>query len=1400
MIRTIIRLVPLISFLALACADKQLPPPKLVPPLGSRVELAAGEVWLTVDSDRQRLISGAMLPQIAKISLEDGARALIRLGNGTGAFLRGGSEVAINDNFLDLKKGEMWIDVPIDERELGKFAAGAVIVSASGAGFDIAMEGEEVIVYVARGLAVVESPGGRAEVQSGEKARVAGSETAPEVKPVGFWEDWTGGMADRELQVGAGGKGTGRIYGIDRLRPGSPPSELHIQAQEVRTIIRDGIAHTTVDQRFFNPAGVDVEGWYWFTVPEGASVERFALEVNGILVEGEMVERGQAARAYEEAVQRAIDPALLEWVSGRTFRARIFPIPATGERRVVLSYTQFLPLSDGAYHYVYPMGGQGEQRIQEFSLQVMLGDEGKDYEIATLQDARVEEDSSMVSMRRSGFIPRSDFLLELRPTEKVDSLRAARFSTGRNEADYVMLRYSPEVDWDAVKNVPGDVVVVMDTSAGGGDTERQIRTDAVEAILRALSNTDRFAIVTTDLSPKVVFPDEGLATADDESVSRAMEKLSEISSAGATDLGEMFQVAFKLVHEAEQPAVVYVGDGRPTVGETSSYELAERLRRSLGDTRSRLFTIAVGADANHSLLQRLSRMGGGRSFRVDTPEQTVQEALRFSGMVKTPTITNLEIDAGAGLDQEFSTVSKKVSEGEEVVLLARSHHKLPEKITVKGRLQGKSFERAYKTDVKTGRDFGFVPSLWARMYLERLMGEGLSENRGTIISLGLGYALMTPFTSFLVLENDEAYMMQGIPRRPRHHSWIGFEGRQNHPGVSTKSNGVEVLSDREMEDDRVMEESADYNDEPGYHREKRASRAESAPSEVLMPQPVLAPPAAPKRSVSQGVPGGVSGGALGGAYGYGKSSSGDGGGMAKKAQESVTTYWDGDATGGLGGLAASEMGQGGGGSGYGRASGTTAGLRGNKGSRSKDRKQQQKKEKAETVESMLERAVRPGPAAQKSSRPLFTRGACSDASRRPLSQRRLLWRHSLSRAEGSQALAQVFWDAGSKCELPRWKERKELLAMIESHARTASDVYSLLAQFYSNPKILKFLRSRIIKRTLDPTLVTHLYEPTGIDWHLVRRGLAAVKTPEERLEKLREVLENSPEDPAGRALLIETLLDLDKVDEAIAVATRLRRDELAGPMVLQVLCDLQSEVGLQEEARRTCSELVEFNETDPNARERLGDLFLRHGWYGAAYRQYKTLVIMKEDDPAAWLRLAASAAGMGKVDEALRIERKVASGDGETGPMDPRRFARLHSAVRLAQMIISAKSDEEKDHLKALERSLKRTQNFTEASTFVMLVWEDYETPLQLVATRDKKPYTVSDRVESQGTGLVMLDLGREIPADVELTVKHLSAPPRRSVKFKLVTIAWDGQEFTVAQKAGVLAPRSKEIAVKDVK
>ena len=199
----------------------------------------------------------------------------------------------------------------------------------------------------------------------------------------------------------------------------------------------------------------------------------------------------------------------------------------------------------------------------------------------------------------------------------------------------------------------------------------------------------------------------------------------------------------------------------------SGDKLGERLRRSLSVSRARFFTVAVGGSANHALLHELARAGSGRAFRIDEAEGATAEVLRLASAIKTPTITDLSVELGEGIDEPMLTQTGKVSRGEEVVLLARTHHPLPASATVKGRLGGKDFSRDYRIEIDAGVGTALVPRLWASEKVRRLLGaaESPEEHRGKVVELGLDYGLVTPFTSILALESEQAYQQQGVKRR-----------------------------------------------------------------------------------------------------------------------------------------------------------------------------------------------------------------------------------------------------------------------------------------------------------------------------------------------------------------------------------------------------------------------------------------------------------------------------------------------------------------------------------------------------------------------------------------------------------------------------------------------------------
>ena len=101
-------------------------------------------------------------------------------------------------------------------------------------------------------------------------------------------------------------------------------------------------AVTTMEMVFYNPNGRVMEGEFEFPLADGQQVSRFALDIDGRMREGVVVDKARGREAFESVVRRNVDPGLLEKTEGNNFKARIYPMPAIGTRRVLIAFEQEL--------------------------------------------------------------------------------------------------------------------------------------------------------------------------------------------------------------------------------------------------------------------------------------------------------------------------------------------------------------------------------------------------------------------------------------------------------------------------------------------------------------------------------------------------------------------------------------------------------------------------------------------------------------------------------------------------------------------------------------------------------------------------------------------------------------------------------------------------------------------------------------------------------------------------------------------------------------------------------------------------------------------------------------------------------------------------------------------------
>ncbi len=1364
---------------------RQPPVPVKAQLLQARLELAAGGVWIG-ETKTTPAQSGAAIVAGSRLRTDSGARALVRLLDGSTIFLRGNTDIKLSAEAVTLRQGEYWLEMPATEKPGLQHHAGETTITSLDAGLSIRHMDNSQTVYVARGRAIVTASKARVELSAGESA-VVKNQSAPQVKPVTLWSDWTGGMADYSSAANYGA-GSGTIYGVDaHAAPGSPARTLEVLQQSVRAVLRDGISETEVDQTFFNPGEHAVEGWYWFTVPENASVTSFAVETDGQLVEGEFIEKREASKQYSSAKSEGHAPAIFEWVDGHSYRARIFPVPGMGQRRVVVRYLELYPVTAGKLRYSYPMSRGKAVRIGEFSLTVDLGDAGKEMTISTGADARVEAGGKVVSMRRSGFTPRADFQIEATTAEKSPAIRIARFRAGNDSADYLMVRYTPQLDWGSLGKQRADVVVVVDTSAGGDESQRQLQVRTAEAVLRALSPDDRFALVALDVTPKILHPSAGLSPADDKQISAALQQLADHPNGGATDLSALFDTGLQRLHGAEQPALVYIGDGNPTSGALSAEQLTDRLRRSLSTSKARLFTVGVGSEANHSTLGALAHAAGGKHFRLSTAEESTPTALHLASALKQPTLSEIKIDLGAGLDSVFQSSLGKVSRGSELVVLARSHHQLPSEIKVSGRLGNKEFRETYAVEQQDSVLSAYVPRLWAAAYVRKLLGEGADGDvpRGRIVNLGKKYGLLTPFTSILALNSEAAYAAMGISRE--HSPLRGVQLASLH-GVSQSRPLLATAGFLALGCDHAMP-SSEQSPEP-------TAMTASAEKEAKQQRLQSVRDTEGKSTIAEQAP------SSGRAAKVTKKSPSIAGRLASKAKLDTSLLDQAAASMGKEEDATEEGAMGSWGN-IDKTSlsddkslnnlGTAGGFR-----RQKDgtgpilpRKDlSSRKHAAPSKRKVAHNAALRARLHRQNLAPT----TCSDGARRPLWQRSLLWKKRLSKAQTGAELIWHYQAAKKTCELGDWRAERSFLRLLQAYTRTVSGeehvaVGLLLHYFATRPNVQKFLAQLVLRRTVNERVIAVIEARifnTDVDWNRVDLELSELGSIEARLSRLQEILVGTGDDSNGQIRLVYLLSQAGRSTEAVSQARRLRERGLLTPQLAKRLGDVLAVAGKSDEALRIYSEIVEFDPHNAKSRELLGDIYLGHGWFDQAYSQYKTLTSASNPSANAWLRLAAAAAGTGRIDEALRLERRVANAQGNPGPEDPRHWARLSSAARLGRLLVSEKNQDKREQI---TRRLKELQLFDGPGALVVVTWADLQSRFALSTEFEKQALRTGDLLSSSPVGLAAAMLSPEHMKSATLNATLASAHRSVPLTVQRCDITWDGQSFRVETSQSELAP-----------
>jgi len=545
---------------------------------------------------------------------------------------------------------------------------------------------------------------------------------------------------------------------------GRPAGELAITRLSVKVDIRDGIARTEIEETFQNRTDRRLEGTFQFPLPPDASISRLAMEIEGKLMEGEVVERQKARQTYEGIVRSMKDPALLEWMPGGLFQCRIFPIEPRSDKRIVIAYTQALSVFDGGARYVYPLAGESTRELGigrfEFAAMIRAGSKivkagSTSHDAATI---RLDDRTMRTTFAISGFRPKSDLVVAYE-TENSQELQVSAHRPEGSEPGYFAVFFTPRIDVEEGLRKDRKLFFLLDVSGSVALAELEAARKVVRRMVDALGPGDRFQIGCHNLMvgamPEPVAPDEAGKRA-------AGRYLADLARAGASDVASALETVLTH-HMSDNGELVYVGEGTPTWGEKDPAKIIARLRAAIGTRRISIRTVAVGSDAEKGLLESISREFNGGSHAISPSDDVASRADEIARTLGRSALSHLKAEfEGAVTDAAPGTLGS-LHFGERLLVTGR-YGAGPVTLTLKGSVHDRQVERRF-TLALPEREAGnpHVKRLWAQRRLADLVAQGEAK-RDEVVKLSVAHQVMTPHTSFLVLENEKAYEQYQIDR------------------------------------------------------------------------------------------------------------------------------------------------------------------------------------------------------------------------------------------------------------------------------------------------------------------------------------------------------------------------------------------------------------------------------------------------------------------------------------------------------------------------------------------------------------------------------------------------------------------------------------------------------------
>jgi Ca-activated chloride channel family protein len=550
------------------------------------------------------------------------------------------------------------------------------------------------------------------------------------------------------------------------------------------------LARVQVTQRFVNPSTEWREGVYVFPLPEKAAVDHLTMHIGERIIEGQIKERIEARRTYDNANAEGRKATLIEQERPNLFTSNVANIGPNEEIVVALEYEETLRYDDGSFRLRFPLAITPRYIP---GAQVASADGGAGWSPATDQVLDADRITPPIANPRDGYVNPVTMTVNLNagfPLTKVASTYhemnveespgnryrltlvngpapanrdfelvwtpnvgstpgAALFTETKGDKTYALLMALPPSAPEATTpRVPREITYIIDTS---GSMEGVSIVQAREALLLALGRLqpgDSFNVIEFNSTTTPLF--SAPMPLDSATLRQATAFVDALRARGGTEMLPALRVALAGERESSlMRQVVFLTDG----GVGNEDAILRLLHDQLGDRR--LFTIGIGPAPNTFFLTKAAQLGRGSFTFIGDVREVKEKMTALFRKLENPAMTDVAIQWPGAADA-WPRIAPDLYAGEPIVVTAQfPAGTLPGTVAMNGK-RGVAMWGAVLPFSASANEPG-VAVLWARAKIEALMDAGRqgapeADIRDAVLDVALTHHLVSKYTSLVAVD------------------------------------------------------------------------------------------------------------------------------------------------------------------------------------------------------------------------------------------------------------------------------------------------------------------------------------------------------------------------------------------------------------------------------------------------------------------------------------------------------------------------------------------------------------------------------------------------------------------------------------------------------------------------